>query len=260
MSISNIAPLHNRQPVGTEAHPGTAQRTEPHARPNLTAVPNRYAASPRTAPTEAVAPTPEARGFALYVGIDPDSAALDGISLTDLVTALREVIADRAPAAQSYASVAFAPADARGENIDLVRLALQEPGAVRDRRQARQDEERSEEAKRVAAKVTIDTSRKRVEVQGENADFTYKEFELLQALVLREGRTVSREEIIDVLWRDSAEERPHERTIDVHVRRLRQRLGDYADIVRTVRGSGYRFDHHADVRVVHAPSPSPDRF
>ncbi|KAB1644987.1 winged helix-turn-helix domain-containing protein [Gulosibacter chungangensis] len=250
MTFSNIAPLPAGKPAASKA-----------GRPNLTAVPKpAFTAAARTARPEAKeAAAPEARGFALYVGLDSDASELDGISLTDLVTALRTVIAERAPHAQSYASVAFAPADARGENIDLVRLALQEPGAVRDRRQARQEEERAEEAKRASAKVTIDTSRKRVEVRGENAEFTYKEFELLQALVLREGRTVSREEIIDVLWRDTTEERPHERTIDVHVRRLRQRLGEYADIVRTVRGAGYRFDRHADVRVVHAPSPSPDR-
>ncbi|SJM55432.1 winged helix-turn-helix domain-containing protein [Gulosibacter sp. 10] len=265
MSISNIAPL----PCNAAAEPAREPR---QARPNLAAVPSaapypaaeRGASAGRMKPAVTTAPgdatAPEARGFALYVGIDPEAAAADGISLTDLVTALREVIADRAPHAQSYASVAFAPTDARGENIDLVRLALQEPGAVRERRSARQEEVRAEEAKRAAAKVTIDTSRKRVEVKGENAEFTYKEFELLQALVLREGRTVSREEIIDVLWRDSAEERPHERTIDVHVRRLRQRLGEYADIVRTVRGAGYRFDRHADVRIVHAAAPSPDRF
>jgi DNA-binding winged helix-turn-helix (wHTH) protein len=46
----------------------------------------------------------------------------------------------------------------------------------------------------------------------------------------------------------------------VHVRRLRQRLGEYADVVRTVRGIGYRFDRHADVRILHSLAPSPDRL
>jgi DNA-binding winged helix-turn-helix (wHTH) protein len=46
----------------------------------------------------------------------------------------------------------------------------------------------------------------------------------------------------------------------VHVRRLRAKLGAYEDIVRTVRGVGYRFDRHADVSVRHASAPSPDIF
>ncbi len=47
----------------------------------------------------------------------------------------------------------------------------------------------------------------------------------------------------------------------MHVRRLRSKLGDYQDIVRTVRGTGYRFDRHADVTVLAtATGPSPDRF
>ena len=227
---------------------------EAEQRPGLSAVaaPAGYPAAERT-PTAAA---PELRGFALYVGVDD----ADQATLTELVTALREVLAERAPQARSYASVAFAPEGTRGQSIDLVRLALQEPRAIAESRAERQLAEREEEARRTAAKVIIDTSRKRVVVHGENAELTYKEFELLQALVLREGRTVGRDEIIDVLWADSAEERPHERTIDVHVRRLRKKLGEYADIVRTVRGGGYRFDRHADARVVHAAAPSPDRF
>lgn len=44
----------------------------------------------------------------------------------------------------------------------------------------------------------------------------------------------------------------------MHVRRLRAKLGDYEEIVRTVRGVGYRFDRHADVSVRHTSTPSPD--
>ena len=182
----------------------------------------------------------------------------DDHELAELVNALREVLAERSPGAESYASVALAPAEASGRPIDLVRLALQEPKAVAEARAARN--RGADNSPRVSARVVIDTSRKRVLVHDDNADLTYKEFELLQALVLREGRTVTRDELIDVLWTDRSEEQPHERTIDVHVRRLRKKLGEYADIVRTVRGSGYRFDRHADVRVVHPLAPSPDRF
>ena len=80
------------------------------------------------------------------------------------------------------------------------------------------------------------------------------------ALVLREGRAASRDELIDVVWHEGEEERPSERTIDVHIRRLRAKLGGYSDIIRTVRGQGYRFDRHADVEVLRRPSKSPDRI
>ena len=62
--------------------------------------------------------------------------------------------------------------------------------------------------------------------------------------------------IRDRLWADAPEqETPNERTIDVHVRRLRVKLAHYQDIVRTVRGTGYRFDRHADVSILHAATP-----
>ncbi len=108
--------------------------------------------------------------------------------------------------------------------------------------------------------VVVDISRKRVLLDGEPAALTYKEFELLQYLVLREGRTIDRSEIISALWSAGDDEVPNERTIDVHVRRLRSKLGGFEDIVRTVRGVGYRFDRHADVSIRQASTPSPDVF
>jgi DNA-binding response OmpR family regulator len=108
--------------------------------------------------------------------------------------------------------------------------------------------------------IVVDISRKRVLLDGEGAGLTYKEFELLQYLVLREGTTVERAELISALWSSAEEDIPNERTIDVHVRRLRSKLGAYEDIVRTVRGAGYRFDRHADVSIRYASTPSPDIF
>ena len=79
--------------------------------------------------------------------------------------------------------------------------------------------------------------------------------------MLREGRTIERPELIASLWSAADEDDvPNERTIDVHVRRLRSKLGRYEEIVRTVRGAGYRFDRHADVSVNHASTQSPDLF
>ena len=122
-------------------------------------------------------------------------------------------------------------------------LALQDPAALARYRRGPEPVEKPVEG------VVIDISRKRVLLDGETAALTYKEFELLQYLVLREGKTIERAQLIAALWADAVEgeDVPNERTIDVHVRRLRSKLGGYEDIVRTVRGAGYRFDRHADV-------------
>lgn len=194
------------------------------------------------------------RGFALYVGLDEASAAADGVSLNIIVEALRRTIAELSPRAETYATVALAPQSAGGRDIDVVRLALKEPGAVARAKQ-------SSPSRDTTIGVTVDISRKRVEIDGENAALTYKEFELLQYLVLREGRTIERTELVDALWQAGDDGAPGERTIDVHVRRLRSKLARYEDIVRTVRGIGYRFDRHADVTIRYgAGAPSPDRF
>lgn len=195
----------------------------------------------------------EARGFVLYVGLDEAKAQLDDTTLTKLVEALKRVTGEVAPHAETYAAVALAPKGTGGRDIDVVRLALGEPHALAEYYGTTPEQSQP-------TGVTIDTTRRRVLLGGENVGLTYKEFELLQALVLREGRTVDRAEIIDTLWRDAPDERPNDRTIDVHVRRLRSKLGPYADIVRTVRGTGYRFDRHADVEVLYSLAHSPDRF
>jgi len=196
----------------------------------------------------------EARGFVLYVGIDEGKAAADGTDLGRIVEALKALAAEIAPSSDTYAAVALAPRGAGGRDVDVVRLALQDPAALAKHRQVPDADDRARDG------VVVDLSRKRVLLDNETANLTYKEFELLQYLVLREGRTIERAELISALWSAGDDEVPNERTIDVHVRRLRSKLGDYEDIVRTVRGVGYRFDRHADVSVRHTSTPSPDLF
>ncbi|MFM2352604.1 MAG: hypothetical protein RLZZ608_10 [Actinomycetota bacterium] len=223
--------------------------------------------SPAPQPAAPVAPAPrlravpegtEARGFVLYVGLDEAKAAAAGIDLGRLVLELKKLTTELAPGAETHAAVALAPAGAGGRDVDVVRLALQDPSALA---RYRRDDTPPPEPK--VEGVVIDISRKRVLLDGDTAALTYKEFELLQYLVLREGRTIERGELITSLWADGGEgddDVPNERTIDVHVRRLRAKLGGYEDIVRTVRGSGYRFDRHADVSIRYASTPSPDFF
>ncbi|TFD46502.1 winged helix family transcriptional regulator [Cryobacterium frigoriphilum] len=225
------------------------------SRPNFTPL---ALAEPPVAPAPRIRAVPsgtEARGFVLYVGIDEAKAAAAGTNLNRIVEALKALAAELAPTAETYAAVALAPQGAGGRDVDVVRLALQDPAALAAHR-TEADEPVSERSG-----VVVDLSRKRVVLDNETAALTYKEFELLQYLVLREGRTIERAEIISALWNAADEdEAPNERTIDVHVRRLRAKLGRYEDIVRTVRGAGYRFDRHADVSIQQAQTPSSDRF
>jgi DNA-binding winged helix-turn-helix (wHTH) protein len=226
----------------------TSTSTQRH----LTAVATDTSNAPRL---RAVPAGTEARGFVLYVGIDELKAAEAGTSLGEIVSQLRALTAQLAPAAETHAAVALAPEGAGGRDVDVVRLALQDPAALAKHRHTEVDEEPG-----ARGGVVVDISRKRLLLDGDIAPLTYKEFELLQYLVLREGRTIDRAELISSLWSAGDDEVPNERTIDVHVRRLRSKLGAFEDIVRTVRGVGYRFDRHADVSIRQASTPSPDVF
>ncbi len=186
----------------------------------------------------------EIKGFALYVGISEADARDAGVSLQELALALKETISRLVPdkANETYATVAIAPAEAPGRNLDLVRLALQEPRATKQKVQPSQEETRA------AKGIVVDLTRKRLFVDGRNALLTCKEFELLAYLIENTGETVSREQIASIADR-CGEPTPNARTIDVHVRRLRAKIAGYEDIVRTVRGQGYRFDKHPDVLI-----------
>jgi DNA-binding response OmpR family regulator len=192
----------------------------------------------------AVTPVPtetEARGFALYIGLDEATAAAAGTSLTEVVKALKATLAELVPAAteETYAAVALAPIGIGGRNVDVVRTALRDPRAI--------DKRSNDDLP--AKGIVIDVTRKKVFADGNNAELTFKEFELLNYLVQNQGETISRRELIELVWADEEDSAPNDRTIDVHVRRLRAKIGGYEDIIRTVRGGGYRFDKHPDVLI-----------
>jgi len=91
----------------------------------------------------------------------------------------------------------------------------------------------------VSQGVMVDRERHRVTVEDRLLDLTPSEFSLLEALIRQPGRVFSRGELIDAaLGGDSL---VLQRTIDVHVRSLRKKLGPHAILIETVRGIGYRF-------------------
>jgi DNA-binding response OmpR family regulator len=90
--------------------------------------------------------------------------------------------------------------------------------------------------------LTIDVSRRTVEAAGGPVQLTYLEFELLRTLASHPGRVFSRQMLLEMLWGGAEYRDP--RTIDVHVRHLREKIEpDPSDprLIFTVRGAGYRF-------------------
>ena len=93
-----------------------------------------------------------------------------------------------------------------------------------------------------AGPVTLDIGAHQATMHGEELSLTPTEFRLLQALMERRGRTQSRRQLLERAWDVEAEvaDRIQTRTVDMHVRRLRGKLGPVGDWVETVRGFGYR--------------------
>ncbi len=87
--------------------------------------------------------------------------------------------------------------------------------------------------------VVLDEEIRQVTVDGKEIVLTVTEFRLLKFLMERKGRVQSRENLLANVWNYEADD-IETRTVDTHVRRLREKLGPYAGIIKTMRGVGYR--------------------
>jgi len=94
----------------------------------------------------------------------------------------------------------------------------------------------------VSGALSIDPSRHVVTVEGRHVEMTPKEFDLLRALAEARGRVLSREFLLDRVWGYRAASEIESRTVDVHVRRLRVKLGPEGRRILTVKGVGYRLE------------------
>jgi phosphate regulon transcriptional regulator PhoB len=90
--------------------------------------------------------------------------------------------------------------------------------------------------------VTLDPARHAVSLDGRAVVLTPKEFDLLQALLAAAGRVLSREYLLNRVWGYARADVIESRTVDVHVRRLRAKLGDAGSRIATVKSVGYRFE------------------
>jgi two-component system phosphate regulon response regulator PhoB len=87
--------------------------------------------------------------------------------------------------------------------------------------------------------IRLDRERHRCFVDGQEVELTAKEFDLLERLMARPGRVMTRERLLEQVW--GSDIAVTSRTIDTHLKRLREKLGGAGDLIETVRGVGYRF-------------------
>ena len=152
------------------------------------------------------------------------------------------------------ASVPIVMLTARGEEVDRI-LGL-ELGAddyivkpfspkevvARVRAVLRRAGARDGAATIVSGRLVIDPDRHTVQVDAAAIELTPKEFDLLRALAEARGRVLSREFLLDRVWGYASAGEIESRTVDVHVRRLRVKLGDEGQRITTVKGVGYRLE------------------
>jgi two-component system phosphate regulon response regulator PhoB/two-component system alkaline phosphatase synthesis response regulator PhoP len=88
--------------------------------------------------------------------------------------------------------------------------------------------------------LVIDLEKFEVTAGGSKVDLTATEFKILQLLASRKGRVFTRDQILDFLW--GSEKAVIDRTIDVHIRNLREKLGEAASLIKNIRGVGYKVE------------------
>lgn len=86
--------------------------------------------------------------------------------------------------------------------------------------------------------ICIDVLKREVTVEGSICNLTYKEYELLKYLAVNKGIVLSRDKIMEMVW--GFDFQGESRTVDMHIKTLRQKLGLYGEFIKTVRNVGYK--------------------
>ena len=114
------------------------------------------------------------------------------------------------------------------ELISRVKALLRRSRALQDDKQL------------VLGDITLDSERREVHVGGELCELTFKEFELLKLLMVNAGIVLHRDTIMSDVWGTDYE--GESRTIDMHIKTLRQKLGEAGNMIKTVRNVGYKME------------------
>lgn len=86
--------------------------------------------------------------------------------------------------------------------------------------------------------ISIDDEKHIVTVDGEHRELTFKEYELLKFLIMNKGIVLTREKIMNKVW--GFEYEGESRTVDMHIKTLRQKLGESGSVIKTIRNVGYK--------------------
>ena len=114
------------------------------------------------------------------------------------------------------------------ELISRVKALLRRSRALQDDKQM------------VLGDITLDSERREVQVGGELCELTFKEFELLKLLMVNAGIVLHRDTIMSDVWGTDYE--GESRTLDMHIKTLRQKLGEAGNMIKTVRNVGYKME------------------
>ena len=180
---------------------------------------------------------------------NPDIVLLDlGLPDMDGVEIIRKI--------RSWSNMPIIVISARTEDSDKIGALdagaddyLTKPFGVmellaRVRALLRRTQEETPSAVMTLGDVTLDRESHRVTAGGQEIALTHMEFELLAFLMAHAGKAVTREVLLDDVWGIAYS--GDTRTIDVHVRTLRQKLGDSGRMIATIRNVGYRMDEHPE--------------
>ncbi|MCD6353617.1 MAG: response regulator transcription factor [Proteobacteria bacterium] len=106
----------------------------------------------------------------------------------------------------------------------------------------RRKSEQTEESRiiQIGKLITMDLEKYEVAVEGKKIELTSTEFRILQLLASRKGRVFTRDNILDYLWGN--EKAVVDRTVDVHIKHLREKLGSAKTLIKNIRGIGYKLE------------------
>lgn len=205
-----------------------------------------------SAPTQNVAPaTANQTGFYLWVGIDPSDSPsgqspVGSSQIIEIAEALGELVREFLPTAHTHTTLSLSALDSAPSRPYVAPIQTRRPAISPVPKPSLPNFDDA-----LRPRVTIDLHTRQVIADDHVERLTYKEFELLAHLVTAKGAVVSREELFRTVW--AGEPSQDSRTIDVHIRRLREKLGLEQHII-TVRGRGYKFAINDRIDVIEATS------
>ncbi|MBX9244564.1 winged helix-turn-helix transcriptional regulator [Actinotalea ferrariae] len=195
-------------------------------------------------PVRSATPERHEPAFALYVDV-PDTGVAGRALMADIAEAVTELVARLAPEATVHTALDLG-GRGRRDVVARLRESVADPYAAPP-----SASERALAAWRLptptAERIVLDSDARELTVGGRPVPLTFTEFALLEYLLRSPHRAVPRGELLATVWRGGPG--VGTRTIDVHVRRLREKLGGCLQIV-TVRGVGYRCDPAPEIVLV----------